>query len=58
MVIKYRGVADEIGLRFLAEHMCFDISAARRELGYEPRFSPEEAIESTARHAGRLLGLL
>jgi len=35
------------GLRFLCEHMCFDISRARKELGYEPTLSPEESTRKT-----------
>ncbi len=49
MVRKYDGVCNERGLRFFATHMCFDISKARAQLGYEPRDSTEAAIEETAR---------
>ena len=35
------------GLRFLCEHMCFDVSKARRELGYEPTLSIEDATRKT-----------
>jgi len=33
------GKVSEKGLQFLCEHMCFDISKARKELGYEPTLS-------------------
>ncbi len=51
---KYKGKINETGLRFLAEHMCFDISKARNQIGYEPRFSTEQAIENTARWAAAI----
>ena len=35
------------GLRFVCEHMCFDISRAREELGYEPALSIEESTRRT-----------
>jgi len=38
------GKVNERGLRFLCEHMCFTIEKARRELGYEPQWSPEAAV--------------
>jgi nucleoside-diphosphate-sugar epimerase len=46
-----------VGLHFLATHMCFDIRKAREQLGYQPGFTTEEAIEETARWAARHLGL-
>jgi len=54
MLVKYRDCADETGLRFMAEHMCFDIAKARSQLGFHPRFSTEETIEETARWAAGL----
>lgn len=33
------------GLRFLRLNMCFTIEKARRELGYEPQWQPEDALE-------------
>ena len=33
------------GLRFLVEHMCFDMGKAERVLGYNPRYSPEQGLE-------------
>jgi len=48
MLIAHRDDADETGLRFLAEHMCFDIGKARRQLGYEPSLTTERAIERAA----------
>ncbi|MBR2624968.1 MAG: NAD-dependent epimerase/dehydratase family protein [Lentisphaeria bacterium] len=38
----------ETGLRFLACHMCFDISKARRDLEFHPACSPEDAIIGSA----------
>jgi len=54
-IIREHGdlVKDENGLRFLATHMCFDISKARRELEFYPQITPEEAIEETAVWAAR-----
>ena len=49
-------VQDVHGLRFLATHMCFDISKARKDLEFNPRITPEEAIEQTAVWAAANLG--
>ena len=35
---------EHTGLPFLREHMCFDISKARRLLGYEPEYSGKEGL--------------
>ena len=48
MLRKYGDSISEIGLRFLATHMCFSIEKAQRDLGYRPHCSPEEAIRETA----------
>lgn len=48
---KYEGSVNEMGLRFLASHMCFSIEKAIRDLGYRPHCTPEEAIVETARWA-------
>jgi nucleoside-diphosphate-sugar epimerase len=40
---------DPLGLRFVATHMCFSIAKAQCEIGYEPEYTPEEAIAETAR---------
>jgi len=45
---KYKDVAQERGMRFLATHMCYDISKIKRQLGYKPRMSVEQAIAETA----------
>ncbi len=37
------------GIRFFAEHMCFTIEKARRELGYEPNYVAEDTVEQTVR---------
>jgi nucleoside-diphosphate-sugar epimerase len=39
---------DQVGLRFMSNHMCFDILKAREQLGYYPEYTTEEAIEETA----------
>jgi 2-alkyl-3-oxoalkanoate reductase len=39
----------------LATSHYFDISKARRELGYEPRISTEEGLERTITAIGRML---
>ena len=49
MLAKYGSSINETGLRFFATHMCFSIEKARRELGYAPKHTPEEAIRETAR---------
>jgi len=54
MVKKYGDSISEIGLRFLATHMCYDISKAHDQLGYVPHCTTEEAIEETARWAANL----
>ena len=55
MLKKYGETINEIGLRFFAVHMCFDISKAREQLGYVPHCSTEEAIEETARWAADII---
>ncbi len=37
------------GIRFFAEHMCFTIEKARRELGYDPKYTAEDSVEQTVR---------
>lgn len=49
MLAKYGDTIDAIWLRFFATHMCFTIEKARRELGYNPKHTPEETIRETAR---------
>ena len=46
---KYQGEVNETWLRFFATHMCFTIAKARRDLGFEPRHTPEATIRETAR---------
>ena len=48
---KHQGAVSETGLRFLATHMCYNISKARDQLGYAPAYTTERAIEETARWA-------
>ena len=56
MLEKYGDAISEVGLRFLATHMCYDISKAREQLGYAPHCTTEEAIEETARWAAGRMG--
>ncbi|MBO7741171.1 MAG: NAD-dependent epimerase/dehydratase family protein, partial [Victivallales bacterium] len=49
--------SDPIGMRFLATHMCFTNAKARRELGYSPRHTPEDAVRQTARWTRQHLGV-
>ncbi len=58
MLVKYAGKTNEIGLRFMACHMCFSIDKARRMLGYAPSYTPEEAVEETAIWTARIQGLI
>ena len=48
MVAKYGDTINETWLRFLATHMCFTNAKARRELGFQPTHTTEEAITETA----------
>ncbi len=54
MLAKYGDRIDPVGLRFLAEHMCFSIEKAASDLGYRPSMSTEEAIAETALWAAGL----
>ena len=56
MLGKYGDAISEVGIRFLALHMCYDISKAREQLGYAPHCTTEEAIEETAAWAAGQLG--
>ncbi len=55
MLLKHAGSVNEVGLRFFANHMCYDIRKAREQLNFVPRFTTEEAIEETARWAADLI---
>ena len=55
MVKKYEGKTGITDLRFVATHMCLSIEKAKRDLGYKPHCTPEEAIQETARWAASLL---
>jgi nucleoside-diphosphate-sugar epimerase len=48
MLVKYGDAINPVGLRFLANHMCFDISKAREQLGYRPAHTTEDTIAETA----------
>lgn len=48
MLQKYGNTINETGLKFLAEHMCFTIDKAVRDLEYKPSCTPEEAVIETA----------
>lgn len=56
MLEKYRPDVHEVGLRFFATHMCYDITKAKTQLGYRPHVTTEVAVEQTARWAARQLG--
>ena len=49
MLEKYGSAINATGLRFLAEHMCFTIDRAVKELDYRPDYTPETAVAETAR---------
>ena len=51
MLAKHGDRIETRGLRFLATHMCYDISKAKAQLGYRPSLSTEQAIAETARWA-------
>lgn len=55
LLAKYGDRIDELGLRFFATHMCFDIGKPRDQLGYVPHCTTEEAIQETARWAANYL---
>ncbi len=57
MLAKYGEAIDEPGLRFLTHHMCYTNAKARRDLGFSPRHTPEEAVELTARWGARKTGI-
>ncbi len=56
MLAKYGSSINEIGLKFLAEHMCFAIDKAARDLEYKPSCTPEEAVIETALWAAETTG--
>ena len=45
---KYGNNVGERDLKFFAEHMCFSIEKAIRDLEYKPSHTPEEAVIETA----------
>ncbi|MFH0795468.1 MAG: NAD(P)-dependent oxidoreductase, partial [Candidatus Omnitrophota bacterium] len=51
MISQFAGKSalDVGGLKFLCEHMCCDISKAKRDLGYRASISLEESIERTVK---------
>ena len=53
MLKKYGDKINATGLRFLAEHMCFTIDKAVRDLEYRPSCTPEEAVIETALWAAK-----
>lgn len=40
-------VLSPAGMRFVCLHMCFSLAKIRRELGYEPAWTPETALEQS-----------
>ena len=55
ILAKYGSKVNEIGLKFLACHMCFSIDKARRDLEYMPEHTPEDAIIETALWAEKFI---
>ena len=53
MLAKYGDKINATGLRFLAEHMCFSIDKAVRDLEYKPSCTPEDAVIETALWAAK-----
>ena len=58
MLAKHAGNISETDLRFVVCHMCFSIEKAKRDLGYAPVYTPEEAIEETALWTAKECGLI
>ena len=56
MLEKYGENINPTGLRFLAEHMCFSIEKAVRDLEYKPEHTPEDAVIETALWAAEITG--
>ena len=54
MLKKYGENINPTGLRFLAEHMCFTIEKAARDLEYAPSCTPEDAVIETALWAAKV----
>ena len=54
MLQKYGSSINEIGLKFLVEHMSFTIEKAARDLEYKPSHTPEEAVIETALWAAKV----
>jgi nucleoside-diphosphate-sugar epimerase len=51
LIARYAGTdkLNVAGLLFLCEHMCFDLSKARRLLGYVPKHEPEASVPQTVK---------
>jgi nucleoside-diphosphate-sugar epimerase len=49
LLAKYGDSIHPTGLRFLNDHMCFDISKAEEQLGFKPSLTVEEVIEENAK---------
>jgi len=44
-IIERRGKeVSRVGIEFLVEHMCFDITKARHHLAYEPKVTPQQGL--------------
>lgn len=57
MLEKYPDIS-ETGLRFFAEHMCYDISKAKTQLNYVPHCTTQEAIVENALWVAEKLRLI
>ena len=50
MILKYKDAISEYWFRFFAEHMCYDIGKAIRDLDYKPRCTTAQAIAENAHY--------
>ena len=55
MLEKYKNKINPVFLLFFGNHMCFDISKAKEQLAYIPKYSTEEAIKETALWAAEIV---
>ncbi len=49
IIKRWPDKANVRGIRFFAEHMCFTMRKAERELGYEAKFTPEMSVDENVR---------
>lgn len=58
MLAKYGDKVRENDLRFFNTHMCFSNAKARRDMDFNPAYTPEEAVIENALWAAKKLGLI